>query len=244
MDENINRRSLLAALGASSTIGTGTVIAGGSETEDEISEAAVEEVLKEFDTEAAAAEAIEKYGKPYLRYFEEDEHDVIDTSSTSLFTRGELLTSEEFLNGKSGLFVRAVELANYGWTPRITARHENEDYIIKIYVKPELEEAHAGVEKKYMENVVALHTFEGGSIDASSGGEVIGQLDLNGGAGDCDCCYIGDYCTVRSGWDCTGSYTYDMYEIWECEDGSCLYGDWEGCCDPRYEETYDCKGDK
>lgn len=244
MAEKLNRRSLLAALGASSTVGTGNVIARSDEQSKIDDEDAGKDILEKYDTEAAAAKAIENYGKPYLRYIEEDEHDVIDTSSVSLFTNGELLTDSEFLNGESGIFVSSVKFDNFGWTPRITARHENEDYIIKIYVKPELEEAHAAVEKKYMEDVKVLLTFANGSVDASSGDTVIAQEDLNGGAGGCDCCYIGDYCTTRASYSCPGDHNYHQHEIWECEDGSCLYGDRTGCCDPRYVEDYDCDGDK
>lgn len=233
MPERINRRSVLAAMGIGSTIVAGNALAGtGKEELPDKDEA--EKAISTYDEESAI-EAIEEYGKPYLRYFKEDEHDVIPTSSASLFRTGELLTIDEFHNGSPGIFVNAVNFDGEGWTPRITARYENEKYFVKIYIKPGVKEAHSVVEKKYMEDVKVLHTFSDGSVDTTTGDGVIGQEDLNGGAGDCDCCYIGDYCTGSTSYSCWG--IFDEYEIYECEDGSCYTGDHTGCCgDSKYND--------
>lgn len=226
MSGNINRRSVLAAIGASTTVGIGSV--AGKEDSREYTKADLEQARAPYNSQAKAVAALQQHSQPILDQLEAV--NLIPRASPSVFKQGAGETS-----GGSEISIDGVKFPEDSEpTARITARFESDNYAVKVFVRPQAESAHA----IYYPNSDDPHSASVITADSASNDGFSTEDEVCCGGGGGGCAYQGVYCTNNTSLSCHG--VWDEYEVYDCSDGSCYYGDHAGCCNATERETWDC----
>lgn len=225
------RRSLLKAIGASTTLGAAMSTAA-AKNEDEA-----------YETPQSVISAIENYGGELLQQLED--RGVIPNSSPSSLGIGQLVSRKDYIDSDEAVRSNAV-VEDGTATHQILVKRRFKGRKVLIKVLPDIDKAYAFEYEKAGRNVdvsaIAVHTENGSKIPieprsvATDGGTAAGDLT----AEPTVTCSKGEVGRITP-----GGPSCPKYEVYCCfNEGTCYWGD-SVCCNTSgtcYSDCYSACG--